>query len=351
MRGSLKLASMVGFTTVLLGSGISPVTTSKASSETDSQVAALQAQRADLAAQLAKIQPSRQSAGASLSSAEDAFSGAQDKVLATAQQLDKDRTQLSDLARQMNDDQQTSAKVKRQLGSLIRMTYEKNNGNGVMSAMLTSGTFNEVMDRFKNESHITDQVVALQKQLSDKAAAIKQEQDQIQSELDQAMTLQQQYQRQSDQMASAVAERNAAFDTVDGPARTLAVQIATIDEQIAQLQAPPVAAGDPGGDGCRHDFSAGQCTAYVAMRRCVTWSGDAWSWYDNAAAQGYAVGHTARVGAIAVMPPGVQGASYVGHVAYVEAVNGDGTFLVTDWNWGGSEPHQLIDDGSIGFIY
>ena len=100
-------------------------------------------------------------------------------------------------------------------------------------------------------------------------------------------------------------------------------------------------------------FPVGWCTYYVATWRNVTWRGDAGWWYDNAKAQGYPVGSTPRVGAIMVTWE-----SYLGHVAYVEAVNADGSWTVSEMNdvafdvldWRTIRPGQL---GSrlVGFIY
>ena len=70
-------------------------------------------------------------------------------------------------------------------------------------------------------------------------------------------------------------------------------------------------------------FPAGWCTWYVATKRSVTWRGDAGYWYANASAQGYPVGPTPKVGAIMVTWE-----SWAGHVAYVEAVNPDGSWVV-----------------------
>ncbi|GAC1644053.1 MAG: hypothetical protein NVS9B11_14070 [Candidatus Dormibacteraceae bacterium] len=75
-------------------------------------------------------------------------------------------------------------------------------------------------------------------------------------------------------------------------------------------------------------FPAGWCTYYVATKRNVTWRGDAGYWYANASAQGYPVGPTPKVGAIMVTWE-----SWAGHVAYVESVNADGSFVVSEMNW------------------
>ncbi len=100
-------------------------------------------------------------------------------------------------------------------------------------------------------------------------------------------------------------------------------------------------------------FPPGWCTYYVATKRNVTWRGDAGFWYQNAAAAGYAVGATPKAGAIMVTWE-----SYLGHVAYVESVNADGSWNVSEMNFVAFnvistrtiKPGQL---GSrlVGFIY
>ena len=100
-------------------------------------------------------------------------------------------------------------------------------------------------------------------------------------------------------------------------------------------------------------FPQGWCTWYVATKRNVTWRGDAGYWYANASAQGYPVGPTPKVGAIMVTWE-----SWAGHVAYVEAVNADGSWVVYEMNW---IAFNVIDERTIkpgqlggklvGFIY
>jgi len=100
-------------------------------------------------------------------------------------------------------------------------------------------------------------------------------------------------------------------------------------------------------------FPAGWCTYYVATKRNVTWNGDAGYWYANASAQGYPVGPTPKVGSIMVTWE-----SWAGHVAYVEAVNPDGSWTVSEMNW---VAFNVIDERTIkpgqlgqklvGFIY
>jgi LysM repeat protein len=100
-------------------------------------------------------------------------------------------------------------------------------------------------------------------------------------------------------------------------------------------------------------FPVGWCTYYVATKRNVTWRGDAGYWYDNAMAQGYAVGPTPKLGAIMVTWE-----SYLGHVAYVESVNADGSWTVSEMNYVAFDVIDLrtIKPGQlgsrlVGFIY
>ena len=113
--------------------------------------------------------------------------------------------------------------------------------------------------------------------------------------------------------------------------------------QVASAPAAPVSANGR--------FPWGYCTWYVATRRNVTWLGNAWEWYGNARAQGLPEGSTPRPGAIMVTWE-----SGYGHVAYVEAVNADGSWRVSEMNFVGFgiQSGRTIRPGGvplIGFIY
>jgi surface antigen len=94
----------------------------------------------------------------------------------------------------------------------------------------------------------------------------------------------------------------------------------------------------------------GQCTWYAQYRRLdqrLMGLGNAWQWAWNARARGLRTGTAPAVGATVVFQPGVQGASRLGHVGHVEAVYGNGWFLVstmnTYWNGGGW--------GRVSYVY
>jgi LysM repeat protein len=113
----------------------------------------------------------------------------------------------------------------------------------------------------------------------------------------------------------------------------------------------PVPHGAPGAN----RFPWGYCTWWVASKRYIPWNGNAWEWWANARAYGFAEGQTPRPGAIMVTWE-----SSVGHVAYVESVRPDGSFTVSEMNYHfilgeinyrTITPSQLARLGLLGFIY
>jgi surface antigen len=89
----------------------------------------------------------------------------------------------------------------------------------------------------------------------------------------------------------------------------------------------------------------------VSTKRKVDWNGDAWMWFRNARGAGRPEGRVPVAGSIVVMWGG-----WVGHVAYVEKVNPDGSFLITEMNVRGvgvRDERTVTVSGIdlIGFIY
>ena len=108
----------------------------------------------------------------------------------------------------------------------------------------------------------------------------------------------------------------------------------------------------PHGGSSYNHFPWGQCTYYVASRRNIPWNGNAWMWYGNARAAGMATGSSPRVGSIMV----TWESRYYGHVALVDAVYGDGSYVVSEMNYRGlgivDQRHIIPGQVPlIGFIY
>ncbi|MGD0449199.1 MAG: CHAP domain-containing protein [Candidatus Dormibacteria bacterium] len=117
----------------------------------------------------------------------------------------------------------------------------------------------------------------------------------------------------------------------------------------------PTAASTPevppshGGD----SFPYGECTYYVATRRSITWGGNAGEWWQNARSS-RPEGEVPVAGAVVVFEG--PDYSYDGHVAFVDSVNANGSFVIEEMNydgWGAVDERtvQVGDPSIVGFIY
>ena len=102
--------------------------------------------------------------------------------------------------------------------------------------------------------------------------------------------------------------------------------------------------GSSGGQGTTNGdygnaYVAGQCTWWAYDRRkqmginTPSYLGNGGDWWSTAPSYGLRVDHNPEVGAALSFLPGQDGADgFYGHVAVVEAVYGDGTFLISEMN-------------------
>lgn len=99
-------------------------------------------------------------------------------------------------------------------------------------------------------------------------------------------------------------------------------------------------------------YDWGQCTWHAFNKRknigkgISTYWGNANTWDDNAARDGYVIDNRPTVGAILQSDMG-----YLGHVAFVERVNSDGSIVVSEMNYSaapGIETYRTIPSYSVG---
>ena len=352
MRGGFKLVLVTAVLTALVaGTGpTGPATNAAGSSGT------LAAQRAALVAQLQQLAGPRAGALAALVSAEQQLAAVQSQLAAARAQLADVDARLGSLSRRITQDEHDLNATKDALAALVRATYEATARDGFASAILSSGSFNEAMDRVRGAQQVTDSVANLQQAVLGRESSLLGERQALQRNFGDAQAMESQLADQEMRFTALVAQRDQAYAAVNGPARQIAAQIAQIDQQMA---GPPAAVSSNGT--CGNRFAYGNCTYYVATRRCIPWAGNAYEWWHNAAAMGYAEGHSPVHGAVAVWYPGGGGASSVGHVAYVEAVGPAagipaGYFQISEMNWNGwnqVDYRNIPDNASyiVGFIY
>jgi surface antigen/predicted nucleic acid-binding Zn-ribbon protein len=318
----------------------------------------LRARRAQLVAQLQQLTGARSGASSNLLAAEQALTDVQNRLAAARKRLEGADARLLKLSQQIQDDEHVIGSARAQLTDLVRATYVSTSRDGFVSAILSADDFSQAMDRMKGAAHVTDQVRQLQTRLQTRQAALAQERAALQHDFQEARSLEAELSTESNRMLVLVAQRDAAFRTVDGPARAVAAQIADLDLQLSGQSTAPSAPVN-GSAPCGNHFAYGYCTYYVATRRCIPWFGNAWEWWGNARGYGYSEGSAPQRGAVAVWGRG--GSSPDGHVAFVEAVGPDngvppGHFLISEMNYNGWNRvnHRVVPNnapGLLGFIY
>lgn len=112
---------------------------------------------------------------------------------------------------------------------------------------------------------------------------------------------------------------------------------------------PGVAPRGNYGGGNTYDY--GYCTWYVKNRRGASLPnglGNANTWYSRASGMGMAVGSAPKAGAVGTTTRGS-----LGHVVYVESVNGDGTINISEMNapYWGKVTHRTANAGEFLYIY
>jgi surface antigen len=260
-------------------------------------------------------------------------------------QVQKAQAELDRVNRTLTEDQQSESQLQQQMLQLARAAYQRPSAS--VTAILDAGH----PDLASSNAAQARLIAARQQQL-----------------LAEAKRLHEQDQQAHDQQAAKVAEITSARDqTSQVAARTLELRNAVGDSVLKaraqslaqQAQATQAAAvqpvfsssGTPDSNIPNH-FPAGYCTWYVASRRSIPWYGNAIDWWDNARPYGYAEGSQPLVGAIMVTRESVA----YGHVAYVEAVNRDGSWTVSEMNFTGwnVKSGRTLHPGQVpvvGFIY
>ena len=268
----------------------------------------------------------------------------QTKLDALNDQVQQAQADLDRLNRLLDEDRQRQSQLAQQTSELARAVYQRPPSS--LSAILDSGS----SDQAAADAAESRLVAAREQQLLAQAEQLRTQDQQARDE-------------QSAKLADIVSARDQASQVAQ---RTQALLASLTDTALrtraqalaAQAQATQAAAVQPEYLGSSSEtpvadhFPAGYCTWYVASRRPVPWYGDAIAWWDNARDYGYLEGQIPSVGAIMVTRESV----VYGHVAYVESVNLDGSWTVSEMNFVGwnVKSGRTIRPGQVplvGFIY
>ncbi|MBJ7595364.1 MAG: CHAP domain-containing protein [Candidatus Dormibacteraeota bacterium] len=346
---------MVASCAVLLSIGVTSIPTGRAgTAPTD----ALRARRAQLLQQLAALASDSHSGVSALVQAEQAVATEQDQLLAAQRHLSGLNSRLLALTSHLASDRATIDAAKHQLQAMTRQSYKSTVTDSWVAAVLSASSFSQAVDHLTSTSQVSEQVRNRQSMVRDTQKAMAAAKAEIQTDVTSSTAAESLLAKDSNTLLVLVEQRNLALQGASGPARALAAQIAEIDQELAGGATPAPRASSPP---CGDHFAYGQCTWYVASRRCIPWVGNAQDWYGAAARYGYPEGRSPQVGAVVVFPPGGDSAGPVGHVAYVEAVGPAsgvpaGYFKISEMNFNGWDrvDYRILADNSSGidgFIY
>ena len=258
---------------------------------------------------------------------------AQAQLAAVNDRLEKTQAHLDQLQRQLDADQQSERKLSVELGAMARFQYSQ---PSLPLQVLSAGSLAEVFGRLAQARVMGDRQHSLLEHERALRARDQAARDQVKVELEGA-------ERDRDAAAAVAASAQASLATArDEAARQQAAWVLSMATSITQA---------PRGASVGNHFAYGYCTWYVANRRPIPWYGNALEWWPNARAYGYAEGYAPAVGAVMVTRE-----SGYGHVAYVESVNGDGSWTVSEMNYAGwgVVSRRTLRPGQtsvVGFIY
>lgn len=255
---------------------------------------------------------------------------AQGQVKALLVKVSAEQSYLQQLNQRLASNQETAAVLQQQMAgdrnaltNLVSTAYVDGNGSQAVADALAAPSLSQFLSSTTLPAAIASQVAALVSNMQKDQQVVSTDTSQLMVDESQAMAVQQELGTQSAQLLSSLSNPQPALGSGSG------------------------------------SFAYGDCTWYVATQRKVTWGGNAYQWWANAAAAGYAEGHTPQVGSIVVWGQNVSGYSYgYGHVAYVQAVQGN-QFEVSEMNFsapgGGWDrvDYRWVADGAgyLGFIY
>lgn len=313
--------------------------------------------KADNAQKQAKVDALKVEAG----SLKATIEGLQSQINGLQAQISANQAKNDALKVKIAEAEEELAKQKKLLGQNIKAMYLEGQIT-TLEMLASSKDLSEFVDKQQYRDAVKDKI----KQALDKVTALKLQLKEQKEEVERLIKEQKALQNQ---IATQQAEQNRLLGLNESQQAATDQQIRDNYGKITELKRQQAienakrfggGAGVAGGGGypwgnavCLHTGSAsGPCPNYdwsfngsiwnyatggYGYRNCTDWVawrvgapsglGNANTWDDRAPYYGYAVSGNPRVGTAAVSNSG-----FYGHVMFVEAVNGDGSIVISDYN-------------------
>lgn len=330
--------------------------------------------------QMQKYQEQADRLGATAATLQEAVNQLNGQIAEIQGYVDASQKKHDDLVAEISQNETLIQRNRKALGNILAEMHI-NDQVSPLEMLASSKNIGDLLDKQKQRA-------TLRTSLNDKNKEIKRLQKKLEENKKDVENVLRDQQAQRDQLASKTAEQQKLLSDTKNDETTYQKLVGEKRSQIDQIRADQAEAnrlalqssggndtinvpqGVAGGGGYPGEWANAPLDAYVDpwglyTRECVSyvawkvWStgryvphfngaGNANQWPSTTAKHGIANGSTPKAGAAAVMNIG-----YYGHVMYVEAVNGDGTITVSDYNfaWDGLYRYYTRSASGLTYIY
>jgi surface antigen len=386
-RSGLKRGFLLGVLSAFVALGGVP---RLAQAVTCATVSSCQQQINNLSNQNASAQQSLSGLESSEASYQDAVNQLQSQINTLQSQLATNQANQASLQQQITANEQEIAAKKSTLADDITTMYVAGQMTTI-EELATSKNLSDYVDKQEYQTVVQNQLTAILQQID----ALEQT---LQSQKIAVDNLVSTEQAQNTQLADEESQQQSLLNYNQSQQAAYNQQISSTNSNISQLKATltalnnvsgstQISGGTCGGGypqstpsstapgtywGCNQpqdnttdnwNMDNRECVSYTAYMVSSLYGvstknwGNAYQWTSSAAAAGYTVSSTPAAGDIAIRGRDYSVAGDVGHAMYVEAVNGDGTITVEEYNehYNGTFDERVFDPSSYadrgGMLY
>ncbi len=292
-------------------------------------------------------------------------------------QIDESQSKLARLQAQIEETKRKIAENKDALGQTIADMYIDDKISP-LEMLASSKNIGEYVDKQEYRASIRDELTSVIDTINTLKKQLEAQKTAVENEL-------KNQEAQRTQLAAKEAEQQKLVDETRGQESAYQALASSKNSEVTALRnaqaeenrraaaaamRTSIPAGIPGGGGYPGMWANAPIDAYVDpwglyTRECVSytawkvWStgrfvphfggrGNANEWPGTTSRYGISNGSTPVAGSVAIMYIG-----YYGHAMYVEAVNGDGTIIVSDYNleWDGLYRYYKRSAAGLTYIY
>ena len=290
--------------------------------------------------------------GAQASSYQDAISKLQQQIGSLQNQITVNQNRVNDLQSQISQAEEELAKQKKLLGENIRAMYVEDDIS-TLEMLASSKDLSDFVDKQQYRNSVKNKIKLTLDKITDLKHQLKGQKEALESTIKDQQNVQ-------DQLAVQQGEQNRLLSFNQQQQSDLNNSIKNNNSKISDLRRQQAAEnaklfggsvpkGVPGGGGYPGAWAYApqdsiidtwgmynrECVSFTAWkvwnsgRYMPYWGGrgNANQWDDNARAAGIPVDTSPRVGDVAI-----KNAGFYGHAMYVEAVYGDGTIYISQYN-------------------